>query len=334
MAIGHLRKWSHIGAPKLWANTYGSMVRLLEQVLVTGYGSYPGLGWTKEYQSPDTNIVVFRNNPVSGSGFYLQVIHSSTYATAITSFNTNFFAVNAFESMTDFETGLSKCPPVGLNLTNTIGNSVGTTCADGIHWMVIGDDRGFWLCTRYYLSQYADITSSNTGRLWKIMYFGDIIPMNSANQWPVILTGYSPGASAAVPVFYSIQSLGSVSDYLYMMRDSTLGIGSVKVGISSGSSYETSSLGYSPKVSPLYGQQLLTPVTVHDVNKGLMGVMPGCRNTLRMYGNNGIATYTNNDEEVVGYNSILHTLCTDGQSTADSTSRICLISGEGFRDAI
>ena len=334
MAIGNLRRWNQTGAPKLWANAYGSMVRLLEQVLVTGYGAYPGLGWTKEYQSPDTNIVVFRNNPVSGSGFYLQVVHSSTYASVITSFNTNYFSISAFESMTDFETGLSRCPPVGINLTNVIGNSTGTTCTDGIHWMIIGDDKGFWLCTRYYLSTYADITSSNTGRLWKIMYFGDIIPMNSANQWPVFLSGYTSGSTAGTSTFNSISGLGAVSDYLYMMRDSTLAIGSVKVGISSGSDYEPTMIGYTPKVSPIYGQQLLTPIIVHDVNKGIMGIMPGCRNPLRMYGNNGIATYTTNDEEVVGYNKTLHTLCTDGQTTADSATRICLISGEGFRDAV
>jgi len=76
MSIGFLRRYDQVGAPKLWANAYGSLVDLLQAVLVDGYGAYPGLGWTKEYESPDTNTIVFRNNPLTGTGAYLQVSHN------------------------------------------------------------------------------------------------------------------------------------------------------------------------------------------------------------------------------------------------------------------
>lgn len=331
MSIGYIRKWSDTGAPKLWSNAYGSMVRLLEAVLVNGYGTTPGLGWTKVYSSTDTNTVVFRNSQVDGSGFFLQVSHSSTYGYA-----TNFFRINAFESMTDWETGLSKCPPIGINAINILGYSTSATCADGIHWTIVGDNRGFWLCLRYYLSTYADIISQNSGRIWRVIYIGDIIPFDSANQWPVVVMGSTTATAANVPL-NNIQTMGSVNDLLWVMRDSTLLVGAAKVGYSCGSYYETTSIGTSPNFSPMYGQQMLTPILMHDVNSKLIGMLPGARSPLRKYGVAGTADWSVCDEVVIGYNRTLHTLLSDfrGYSTDSSlASRICLISGEGFRDAI
>lgn len=327
MSVGYLRRWSDTGAPKLWANAYGGLVRLLEAVLVNGYGTQASLGWTKVYESSDTNTVVFRNNPTIGSGFYLQVSHSNAFGLA-----TNYFSVAAYESMTDWNTGLSRCPTISIMAINQLGYNTGTICPDGIHWMIIGDDRGFWLCLRTYLTQYIDAISSNSGRLWKVMYFGDIIPFDAANQWPVFVTGGS--STSDISSIQYVSALGSINTGLWMMRDSTLEIGAVKVGIGIGTNYESQYIGNWIDFTPLYGAQAFTGVTVHDTNSKLMGFLPGYRAPLRKYGINGTASWFVYDEETLCGNSTIHTLLHEFSADASQARRLCLISGEGFRDVI
>lgn len=327
MSVGYLRRWSDTGAPKLWANAYGGLVRLLEAVLVNGYGTQASLGWTKEYESPDTNTVIFRNNPVTGSGFYLQVSHSNAFGLA-----TNYFSVAGFESMTSWDVGLARCPTTGIMSMNPLGYSTTTICSDGIHWMIIGDERGFWLCLRTYLTSHTDIVSNNMGRFWKVLFFGDIIPFDSANQWPVFICG----GTSTVDLAYlqTFTSLGSSSSGLWMMRDSTLSIGAVKVGLGIGTNYEQSAVGNNLDFTPMYGAQAFTSMMVHDTNYKLLGFLPGYRAPLRKYGLNGTNSWFVYDEEIICGDRIIHTLLHEYLASSDQARRMCLISGEGFRDVI
>lgn len=324
MSIGYVRKWTDDGAPKLWANTYGSLVRLLEAVLVDGYGSSPSLGWTKEYESPDTNTVVFRNSPSLGSGTYLQVSQSNLYGYA-----TYFFTLAGFESMTAWNTGLNRCPPIGVMAVNAIGTSANTACVDGIHWIIIGDSVGFWLLWRINLSDQADIAT--TGKLWRPTYIGDYIPYDPANQWNFCLSGRK--AADVTRVFGNIQGFGTTDTYHYVMRNYSLNPGATDYGIGVGSNYEGSMIGYTPDISPINGQQVLTQVTMHNYPKNFIGVLPGLRNPLRQMGAHGLSVTTLTDEVVYGANQTLHTFLYDG-NTYNIPTRICIISGEGFRDAV
>ena len=62
------------GAPAV-SGTLGSLINVLDAVLVTGYGTGPSAkapaGWTKVWSSG--NQAVYRNDPVSGSGMYIHV---------------------------------------------------------------------------------------------------------------------------------------------------------------------------------------------------------------------------------------------------------------------
>lgn len=60
---------SDISAPSL-TNSPGSLISLLDQCLVTGYGSKLPVAWTKEYHSAD--VAVFRTG-VGSNNFYLEV---------------------------------------------------------------------------------------------------------------------------------------------------------------------------------------------------------------------------------------------------------------------
>lgn len=321
MSIGYLRKWSDPGAPKLWANQFGSLTNLLKAVLVDGYGDTPGLGWTLEYESPDLNTKVFRNDPFVGSGVYFRVAHSNLYTAA------NYVRVALFESMVDYDNGLLRTPPVGASLSWNLGSSVGAACDDGIHWMIVGDNRGFWLAVRYRLSQDANIFVSLAARSWHIYYLGDIIPIHPGHPFPSVIMGKLSDTSS--PVFGSVSSFKTVTTELFIVRGSSFKAGCVNVGFGSGSNYEPSFFGFSPTISPLYGRNLLTPITIHD-SAQLIGFFPGGRNVLRSSGIEEGAAF---DEEFILSDQRLHTLLYR-HSTTPSGCRIGIISGKGFRDVL
>ena len=82
---------SDVGAPVL-NNVAGSMVDLLDAVLVNGYGSKSSLGWTKPFTG--TNIGVYKQG-VSSNQRYMKVIDTDTSSAW----------VSGFETMTDINTG-------------------------------------------------------------------------------------------------------------------------------------------------------------------------------------------------------------------------------------
>jgi hypothetical protein len=333
MSIALLRTFDQSGAPVVQANAYGSIVDMLQAVLVDGYGDgpgdtilYPSLGWTKEYESDDTNVMVFRNNPNTGTGVYLQVSHSASFGLA-----TNFFSYKLYESMTNWSTGLSPCPTSGTLASSRVGNTTGTSCLDGIHWMVIGDDKGFWLCLRPFLSAFPNIIGSDAGRYWDVLYFGDYISMNPGIIWNCFITGVPSGSSSS---FGTCQAFNTSYSNYWCMRDSTYEIGAVNVGISSGSSYETSVIGKSNDISPVNNQTWYTPIFIHDTNNKVLGTLPGCRNPLRKAGDLGVQNYNQFDEEYSSLDRTLHLLQYRSVSETSVFPRIALISGEGFRNVL
>jgi hypothetical protein len=327
MSISLLRDYSQTGAPKVWANAYGSVVDMLQAVLVDGYGTYAGLGWTKVYESPDTNTMVFRNNPATGSGVFLQVSHSDAFGLA-----TNYISIKMFESMTGWNTGLSPAPTYGILACRSIGSTTGTTCGDGIHWKIIGDDKGFWLCFRPYLSQYADITSSNVARYWYVGYIGDYIPLDPSIIWPCFLSGGLTAAPSAS--FGTCQAYDTQYTNYWCLRDSSGGIGAAQVGISAGSSYETAVIGKTNDISPVNNQTFLTPIFIHDQNSKLLGILPGVRNPLRQAGDRGVQNYAQGDELYSSSDRILHLLMYKSYVEYSVYPRIGIYSGEGFRNVL
>lgn len=328
MSIGLLRRYDQVSAPKVWANAYGSLVDLLQAVLVDGYGAYAGLGWTKEYESPDTNTIVFRNNPTTGTGVYLQASHSDAFGCA-----TNFFSMKLYESMSAWNTGLSPCPTSGILATGRVGSTTGTTCTDGIHWMIVGDDKGFWLCLRPYLSANANITGQNAGRYWEVYYIGDYVKMSPDYVWNCFVSGES-ALTISSSVFGTCQAFDTSYVKYWCMRDSTSQIGAMNVGIAAGSSYETAVIGKTSDVSPVNNQTWYTPVFIHDQNSKVLGMFPGCRNPLRKAGDHGVQNYSQFDEEYSMVDRTLHLLQYRSISETTVFPRIAIISGEGFRDVL
>lgn len=119
-------------------NTAGSMIGLLDAVLVNGYGSKSPLGWTKEYSG--TNIAVYRNNPsIPGStGMYLRVDDTDAA----------YSSVCVFKTMSDINTGTDRAPnTTGISSyqDNIFWSKHFNGTSSPKRWVIIGDERTFYL---------------------------------------------------------------------------------------------------------------------------------------------------------------------------------------------
>lgn len=162
------------GAPQL-TGAAGSYIAILDAVLVNGYGSKPGLGWTKEFTG--TNIAVYRNNTSipESTGMYLRIDDS----------NVNHATVRCYKTMSDINTGTDVIPNPNYESQSNIIWFKHYSGVPGTprQWYVIGDERtvyGF-NCTS---------TNSTPLTLYSHMWgFGDYISYVPSNQWNYMLFG-------------------------------------------------------------------------------------------------------------------------------------------------
>lgn len=180
----------------------GSSISLLKACLVDGYGDKPAAGWTMPYTDA-AGKAVFRGNPYAGTGFYLQVDNtgSNTYASVL----------NAYENMTDVNTG-AKPFISGSHSDGIFASSSNNTTPRP--WILFADDRFFilviWKATS--LSQFASNMTNRTavdGGYTCVCLFGDGIPLQSSDSFfSVLFPGRTgdpgPGLAdvSATTIFY------------------------------------------------------------------------------------------------------------------------------------
>ena len=175
-------RWDDANAP-VARGERRSLCDILYACLVTGYGTKLPAGWTREYVNATFDKAVFRNNPVTGTGFYLQV-DGITAATAYGS------KIAGYEIMTDVDTGLLPFDPL-LTYPQTVStsDSASTTARP---WVLIADDRSFYFFCWYTITTTP--TSSNNDV--SVMSFGDclsaIAPDPSSCHILGIRSGYQP----------------------------------------------------------------------------------------------------------------------------------------------
>lgn len=124
------------GAPAL-SGTVGSLLNLMRALLVTGYGSSPnakpGLGWTEAFTG--ANKAAFRNSPITGSGYYLQVDDT----------NANYGLLRAFETMTAIDTGTNLVPTAAQLANGLIWAKSSQASAVARAWFAIGTETCVYL---------------------------------------------------------------------------------------------------------------------------------------------------------------------------------------------
>jgi len=173
------------------SGTIGSMITVLDACLITGYGSQPAAGWTKPYSG--TNLAVYRMAATASpaTGMYLRVDDTAAQVARI----------RGFAAMSDVNTGTNPFPidaqvSGGLSMRKSI-----TAAATARPWVLIADDRGFYLFVQGNQTVFGLTDSSDTA-----MFFGDIISNESPDGNECVLIGSTSSA-----VTGNVQTFGTVA---------------------------------------------------------------------------------------------------------------------------
>lgn len=170
------------GAPQL-NGVAGSLITVLDAVLVNGYGSKPAAGWTKPFSG--TNKAVYRNSAVSpATGTYFRIRDDGVGPYPQGS---NKATLRGYETMTDVDTGvgafpsLTQMPEYGVYPPVIVKSDLTGSAARG--WTIIADER---TC---YLFLNVSGAGVNLG-LWHV--FGDIKSFSAADPYAsvVLATSY------------------------------------------------------------------------------------------------------------------------------------------------
>jgi hypothetical protein len=201
-------------APVL-TGTAGSLISVLDAVLVNGYGSMTAAGWTKPFST--TNKAAYKQNTTGAnnpSGMYAYVddngpgTHGGREA-----------RVCGFETMSAITpTGTGQFPTAGQS---TIG--VGTlvirksTTADATarRWTCIANGQTF-----YFFSETADTTSPYMGNCG--FMFGDITPTKSGDQYATMIIGRAAEGQTSTQ-YDPIHCIGAAGSTIYLMSSTIYG---------------------------------------------------------------------------------------------------------------
>lgn len=124
------------GAPVL-TGLAGSLAALLDAILVNGYGSgstaKAGMGWTRPYTG--TNLRAYRNNTVSGLGYYLRLDDTQTRVGRL----------RIYTAMTAISTGSGMAPTTSMRTNGALWVKSDTADSVARKWWAIGNERCFYL---------------------------------------------------------------------------------------------------------------------------------------------------------------------------------------------
>ncbi|WP_313243080.1 hypothetical protein [Stenotrophomonas sp.] len=210
------------GAPAI-SGQAGALAALLDALLVDGYGAglnaKAGLGWTREYQSP--NLRVYRNNPVTGSGYRVRLDDSAA----------QYGWMRGYESMSDIHTGINPLPTVAQRANGSMW--IKSDGANGVAraWFAIGTERCLYLFIQH----------TNQGANYSVAYFvGDIRSYVPNDQHCFALsqngqTTYLSGFGSSI-TFQPAQSTwdfepSQTNSPLYIGRNANGTAGAVLVGV-------------------------------------------------------------------------------------------------------
>ncbi len=172
MAAPTVYRWDDAEAP-VARGERDSMVEILTACLVNGYGTKPAAGWTREYVNVDNTMAAFRNNPVTGTGFYLQVDGAGAA-------NAYEPKLQGFETMTSVDIGVGSFTSDGT-YKGKLSNGANTTARP---WILIADDRFLYFHV-WNTSTTLPITASPYPTS---LMFGDIITHAPDDAFACILS--------------------------------------------------------------------------------------------------------------------------------------------------
>lgn len=176
MAAPIVYRWDDASAP-IARGERRSLCDILYACLVTGYGAKPGAGWTRGFVNATFDKAVFRNNPVAGTGFYLQVdglAHASAWISTL----------QGYEAMTSVDAGLF---PFNATVQTIATSTTANTTARP--WVLIADDKAFWFTCWTSLTA----APTNTISLSPSLFFGDLVKRLPSDAYACGLNTYQFG---------------------------------------------------------------------------------------------------------------------------------------------
>lgn len=165
----------------------GSIISLLRAILVSGYGAKAAAGWTEPF-SAASNVAVFRNSSIFGTGMHLWV-NDNNLASGKTA------AVRGFLSMTDLNTGTDSFPTAAQQSPGLYVRKSETADSTARAWWALA-------CRKWI---YLFIDSNATGPA--IWFWGDIKKANPADSWNCVISGgitLDPNTSMNRMLFQSV----------------------------------------------------------------------------------------------------------------------------------
>jgi hypothetical protein len=144
MAV-NLYRSTDAGAPSL-SGTVGSLIALLDAVLVNGYGAKAAAGWTKAFAA--ANLAVYRNSAAQGSGHYLSIDDAGGGANGAREANARAAVVATATNAATAVVGMTEPFPTAGQAARglTIAKSR-ILDATARKWVVVADQRTFYLFT-------------------------------------------------------------------------------------------------------------------------------------------------------------------------------------------
>ena len=172
MTAPKIYRWDDDNAP-VASGQAGSGIALLRACLVDGYGDKQPAGWSMPYSNSEGTLAAFRNNPETGTGFYLQANNPDRAA-----------ALRGYENMTDEATGVK---PFSSRQISLYTSSKGETTPRP--WLLVADDRFFvaviWqhMTIAAFAATLNDRAAIQSGGYAAIAMFGDCIPLFDSDNY-------------------------------------------------------------------------------------------------------------------------------------------------------
>jgi hypothetical protein len=193
-------KSTDAGAPVTTITKPSDWITVLKKCLVEGYGTKAPLGWTLEFENTSTYAAVFRNDPLVGSGGYLQV-NSSTGSNG-TDVDIDLHVAKAMSGINSF-TDKILMRRLDVYSSRTSG------------WVVIGTSRGFWM-----IQPSSEITASTSvgysSGCWSV-FVGDMESFDANDMSPFTLVHGVAGTGDGTVIGYQ-NNIGSTTGIHAIMR--------------------------------------------------------------------------------------------------------------------
>jgi hypothetical protein len=255
----NLYQYSDSGAPSLTGEA-GSLITVLDAILVDGYGAKSGAGWTKAYSG--TNKAAYKMG--GGNERYIRFVDdgtgSATYARCV-----------GYESMSDVDTG-SGAFPTSTQFSGGLYWYKSSTANNTVRqWVAVATDS--------FLFMYVNV-DNGSGSNAAAFCFGDIFSYLSSDEYNTILIGTSSSTVTSNGSMHLVQStITSTLTGHYLARSYTQLGTSIQANKHSDPVKGCSSQmgdGKLPYPHPVDGGVYMSPVFVCEPSSSVVrGVLPG-----------------------------------------------------------